>query len=75
LLVVEGYAAEIYRQNPRGGAEERRAKQEGALLITKVKEVVFRPGVLGGYFGLGEPSKVIVDVKLTESIGLLGKYS
>lgn len=52
LLAVEGYAAERYRQTPRGRAEERRAKEEGAYLYAKAREVILRPGVLGGLVGV-----------------------
>lgn len=54
LLLAEGYAAKKYRQTPRGREEERRAKEEGALIYKKMREVVFRPGVFGGLIGLGE---------------------
>ncbi|KAF4598330.1 hypothetical protein AB1N83_001979 [Pleurotus pulmonarius] len=52
LLTVEGYAAEKYRQTPRGQAEEQRAKDEGTLIYKHVREVILRPGVLGGLVGL-----------------------
>jgi len=53
LLSLEGYAAERYRKTPRGQDEERKAKDEGALLYRHVREIVLRPGVLGGLVGLG----------------------
>lgn len=53
LLSVEGYAAERYRKTPRGQDEERKAKEEGALLYRHAREIVLRPGVLGGLVGLG----------------------
>jgi len=52
LLSIEGYAAERYRKTPRGQGEERRAKEEGALLYRHAREIVLRPGVLGGLLGL-----------------------
>jgi len=52
LLFVEGYAAEMYHQTPRGSEEDRRAKEEGAMIYQKMREVVLRPGVLGGVVGL-----------------------
>lgn len=56
LFSLEGYAAEKYRETPRGQAEERRAKQEGAIIYRHAREIVLRPGVLGGLVGLGELS-------------------
>ncbi|KAJ3483119.1 hypothetical protein NLJ89_g12091 [Agrocybe chaxingu] len=52
LLSIEGFAAEQYRQTPRGQEEERRAKQEGALIFKHAREQILRPGVLGGIVGL-----------------------
>lgn len=54
LLTGEGYAAEKYRQTPRGQEEEARAKKEGAALYRCAKEHILRPGVLGGLVGVGE---------------------
>jgi hypothetical protein len=54
LFAVEGYAAEKYRQTPRGWVEERRAKEEGAYLFAKAREIVLRPKVFGGFVGLSE---------------------
>lgn len=53
LFSVEGYAAEKYRQTPRGQAEERKAKKEGALIFRHLHEQIMRPGVLGGIVGIG----------------------
>lgn len=53
LLSIEGYAAEKYRNTPHGQDEERKAKEEGALLYRHAREIVLRPGVLGGLVGLG----------------------
>lgn len=52
LMGAEGYVAESYRNTPRGRAEEKRARQEGALWYAKTKDVVLRPGVLGGLVGV-----------------------
>ncbi|ESK85241.1 hypothetical protein Moror_11388 [Moniliophthora roreri MCA 2997] len=52
ILGLEGYAAEKYRKTPRGQEEERRAKQEGAILYRYAKEHLLRPGVLGGLVGI-----------------------
>ncbi|KAH9839564.1 uncharacterized protein C8Q71DRAFT_750069 [Rhodofomes roseus] len=52
LLTGEGYAAEKYRQTPRGQAEEERAKKEGAALYRCAKEHILRPGTLGGLVGV-----------------------
>ena len=54
LLKGEGYAAEKYRQTPRGQEEEARAKKEGAALYRCAKEHILRPGVLGGLVGVGK---------------------
>jgi len=51
LVTVEGYAAESYRKTTRGQEEERRAKEEGAVIYRHLREVVLRPGVLGGLVG------------------------
>lgn len=53
LVSVEGYAAEKFRQTPRGQDEECRAKEEGALIYRHAREIILRPGVLGGLLGLG----------------------
>lgn len=52
LLSGESYAAEKYRQTPRGQAEERKAKEEGAAVYRCAKEHLLRPGVLGGLLGV-----------------------
>jgi hypothetical protein len=54
LLSLEGYMAERYRKTLHGQDEERRAKEEGALLYRHMREIVLRPGVLGGLVGLRE---------------------
>jgi hypothetical protein len=53
LLALEGYGAAQYRDTPQGREEERRAREEGALVYRQAREVVLRPGVLGGLVGLG----------------------
>jgi len=52
LLGAEGYVAEKYRETPSGREEERRAREEGALIYRHAREIVLRPGVLGGLVGL-----------------------
>jgi len=52
LLGVEGYAAEAYRQTAAGQEEERRAKEEGALIYRHLHEQILRPGTLGGLLGV-----------------------
>lgn len=52
LFGVEGYAAEKYLETPAGREEERKAREEGALLYRKAREIVLHPGVLGGMVGL-----------------------
>ena len=52
LIGAEGFAAERYAQTPRGKDERRRAKKEGAALYRHSREIVLRPGVLGGIVGL-----------------------
>jgi hypothetical protein len=56
LFALEGWGAAAYRQTPRGQAEERRARKEGVVLYNHAREVILRPGVLGGLVGLGEKS-------------------
>ncbi|TBU47319.1 hypothetical protein BD309DRAFT_952250 [Dichomitus squalens] len=52
LLGVEGYAAEKYRETPRGQREAQKAKKEGAALYRTAREYILRPGVLGGLLGV-----------------------
>lgn len=52
LFGLEGYAAERYVQTPEGRAEREKAKKEGAAVMRHTKEVVLRPGVLGGLVGV-----------------------
>jgi hypothetical protein len=53
LLGLEGYAASVYRETPRGREEERKARKEGAIIYKHSREIILRPGVLGGLVGLG----------------------
>lgn len=52
LFGLEGYAAERYAQTPKGRTERARAKEEGGAILRHTKEVVLRPGVLGGLVGV-----------------------
>ncbi|KAJ7096437.1 hypothetical protein C8R44DRAFT_717981 [Mycena epipterygia] len=52
ILSVEGYVAEAYRQTAAGQAEERRAKEEGALIYRHLRERILREGTLGGLVGV-----------------------
>lgn len=52
LFGLEGFAAQRYAQTPNGQLEAQRAKEEGSALYRHSKEVVLRPGVLGGLVGL-----------------------
>lgn len=54
ILSAEGFAAAKYAQTPAGQAEAQRAKEEGSILYRHTREVVLRPGVLGGLVGLGK---------------------
>lgn len=53
LFSAEGYAAEKYRETPRGRQEERKAREEGAAIYRHLHTQIMRPGVLGGLVGLG----------------------
>ncbi|KIY49374.1 hypothetical protein FISHEDRAFT_58279 [Fistulina hepatica ATCC 64428] len=52
LTAAEGFAVNAYQKTERGQAEERRAKEEGTFLYKHAREIVLRPGVLGGLVGL-----------------------
>lgn len=54
LISIEGFAAEKYLQTSRGQEEERRVKEEGALIFRHTHEQIMRPGVLGGVVGISE---------------------
>ena len=45
-------AAEAYRRTEAGAAERRRIHEEGAAIYKQAKEIVLRPGVLGGLVGV-----------------------
>lgn len=48
---AEGFVAEAYRNTRQGIEEERRAREEGAAVYRRVKEIVLRPRVFGGLMG------------------------
>ncbi|KAI0823391.1 hypothetical protein BC628DRAFT_1325257 [Trametes gibbosa] len=52
LFGAEGFAAEKYRETPRGRREAEKAKKEGAALYRVAREHILRPGVLGGLLGV-----------------------
>ncbi|KAF8607997.1 hypothetical protein BDV93DRAFT_536730 [Ceratobasidium sp. AG-I] len=52
LLGAEGALAEAYVQTEAGKKEKARAKKEGAAVYRRTREVVLRPGVLGGLVGV-----------------------
>ncbi|CAK5265344.1 unnamed protein product [Mycena citricolor] len=52
LLGLEGFIGEAYRKTPAGQEEERKAKEEGAVIYRHAKEQILRPGVLGGLVGM-----------------------
>ena len=54
LITAEGALADAYLSTEEGQAELRRAEQEGSALYRHTKEVVLRPGVLGGLLGTGK---------------------
>jgi len=54
LISAEGAVADAYLSTDEGQAELRRAEQEGSVLYRHTKEVVLRPGVLGGLVGVGK---------------------
>lgn len=62
LLGAEGYGAAQYRATPAGREEERRAREEGAVVYKHAREAILRPGVLGGLVGLA-------------NVGILGTVS
>ncbi|CCO26396.1 hypothetical protein RSOLAG1IB_03573 [Rhizoctonia solani AG-1 IB] len=51
LLGAEGALADAYVKTPSGQKEKERTKKEGAALYRHSREVVLRPGVLGGLVG------------------------
>ncbi|KAJ7703316.1 hypothetical protein B0H17DRAFT_1042690 [Mycena rosella] len=64
ILSVEGWAAEAYRKTAAGQEEERRAKEEGALIYRHAREQILRPGTLGGIVGL-------INVAILGAVGYL----
>ncbi|KAF8161018.1 hypothetical protein B0H34DRAFT_788187, partial [Crassisporium funariophilum] len=52
LISAEGFAAEKYRNTPQGREDERKVKNEGALIFRHLHDQILRPGVLGGLVGL-----------------------
>ncbi|KAJ7901717.1 hypothetical protein B0H14DRAFT_2668174 [Mycena olivaceomarginata] len=52
ILGSEGYLAEAYSKTAAGQEEERRAKEEGAVIYRHLREQILRPGTLGGLLGL-----------------------
>ncbi|KAJ1308743.1 hypothetical protein OPQ81_004434 [Rhizoctonia solani] len=51
LLGAEGALADAYVKTPAGQKEKERAKKEGAAIYRHTREIVLRPGVLGGLVG------------------------
>ncbi|KAF8322191.1 hypothetical protein DL93DRAFT_2124049 [Clavulina sp. PMI_390] len=51
IFGAEGWFAEAYRKTEAGQREEAKAREEGAAVYKHAKEVVLRPGVLGGLVG------------------------
>ena len=76
LLGAEGYAAEKYRETPRGQREAEKAKQEGAALYRVAREQILRPGVLGGLLGICEylstNTRALIDCLSVVNAGVLG---
>jgi len=52
LFAAEGFLAESYRETASGQEEERKARERGSAIYHHTKEVVLRPGVLGGIVGV-----------------------
>jgi len=51
IVGLEGWYADAYRKTEAGRREEAKARKEGAAIYTKTREIVLRPGVLGGLVG------------------------
>lgn len=62
LFGVEGYAVDKYAHTPGGEQNRRRAKQEGSAIYRRTREIVLRPGVMGGLIGL-------VNVGILSTVG------
>ncbi|KAJ7188407.1 hypothetical protein C8R46DRAFT_1054689 [Mycena filopes] len=65
LLSAEGYAAEAYRKTAAGQEEERRAKEEGAVIYRHLREQILRPKTLGGLLGF-------INVAILATVGYFG---
>lgn len=52
IFGAEGWYADAYRKTDAGQREERKAREEGAAIYSQAKQVVLRPGVLGGLVGV-----------------------
>jgi len=65
LLSAEGVVAEAYRRTDAGRAEEKRARREGALITNRARDLVLRPGVMGGLVG-------VVNVGILGTVGYFG---
>ncbi|KDQ21291.1 hypothetical protein BOTBODRAFT_25715 [Botryobasidium botryosum FD-172 SS1] len=52
LFGAEGAVAEAYSRTEAGKAEAKKARREGSLIYNRSREVILRPGVLGGLVGL-----------------------
>lgn len=50
--LLNRYVAEAYLQTDAGKASQKRAKEEGSELYTHSKNIILRPGVLGGLVGV-----------------------
>jgi len=62
VLGLEGWYADAYRKTEAGQREEAKAREEGSMVYTKTREIVLRPGVLGGLVG-------IVNVGIIAGVG------
>jgi len=51
ILGSEGILAEAYGQTEQGRVEAQRAREEGDYLYRRTREIVLRPGILGGIVG------------------------
>ena len=61
LLGAEGFAANQYSQTPAGQEGARRAKEDGTALYKHTREIVLRPGVLGGLVGLRKSNSLCTE--------------
>jgi hypothetical protein len=65
LVSAEGLVAERYSQTEAGRHEAERAKEEGIALYARTKDLILRPGVLGGLVG-------VINVGILGGIGYIG---